>query len=102
MEPVVDLAQPRLEHVRVDLRRRQIGVAEHQLNRAQVGPPLEQVRGERMAQHVRAQRARQSRLLAVAFEDINNTPPRYRPPPGGSPPRAAALRFCPPSPPPPL
>ena len=56
MKPVVDRAQPRLEHVRVDLRRRQVGVAEHHLNGAQVGAALEQVRRERMPQHVRAER----------------------------------------------
>ena len=60
VKAIVDRAQPRLEHVRVDLRRRQIGVAEHHLDGAQVGAALEQVRRERVAQHVRAERARQA------------------------------------------
>src|ERR1041385_863700 len=67
VEAVVDPAEPRLEHVRVDLRGRQIGVPEHQLDRAQVGAVLEQVRGERVAQDVRAQAPRQPRLTAVAL-----------------------------------
>ncbi len=43
MEPVVDLPQARLEHVRVDLRRRQIGMPEHGLDRPEVGAAIEQV-----------------------------------------------------------
>jgi hypothetical protein len=54
MKSIVDRAQPRFEDVRVDLRGRQIGVAEHHLNRAQVGATLEQVCGERVPKHVRA------------------------------------------------
>ena len=57
VEAIVDRPQPRLEHVRVDLRRRQIGVAEHHLDRAQIGAAFEQMRRERMAQDVRAERA---------------------------------------------
>ena len=41
MKTVVHGAHPLLEHVRVDLRRRQIRVPEHHLNRAQVRAALE-------------------------------------------------------------
>ena len=39
----------------VDLRRADVGVAEHGLDRAQIGPPLDQVGGKRVAQLVRRQ-----------------------------------------------
>ena len=62
---VVDGAQPGIEDVRVDLRRRQVRVTEHHLDGAQVGAALEQVRRERMAQDVRAQRRGRPGLRAV-------------------------------------
>src|SRR6185436_4003148 len=57
VELVVDLAQPFAADVRVDLRGRDVRVAEHRLQRAQVRPALEQVRRERVAQHVRREHA---------------------------------------------
>ena len=45
-------------------------MAEHHLNRAQIGATLQQVRGKRMAQHVRAERPRQARLAPVCLEDL--------------------------------
>jgi hypothetical protein len=54
MEPIIDRTETCFEDVRVDLRRREIGMAEHHLNRAQVGATLEEVRGERVPKHVRA------------------------------------------------
>ena len=54
MKAVVDRPQPRLEHVRVDLRRRQVGVAEHHLDRPEIRAAVEQMRREGMPQHVRA------------------------------------------------
>ncbi len=35
--------------VRVDLRRGEVGVPKHFLNRTQIGPTLEEVRGERVS-----------------------------------------------------
>ena len=55
MKSVVDRPQARLEHVRINLRRRQVGVAQHHLDGAQVGTAIEQMRRKRMPQHVRAQ-----------------------------------------------
>src|SRR5262249_50864368 len=55
MKPVVHLTQPGLEHVGVDLRGREVGMAEHGLNGPQIGSALEQMRRERVAQHVRTE-----------------------------------------------
>ena len=52
----VQLLQPLARDVRVDRRRRDVGVTEQQLHDAQVGAVVEQVRGERVPQHVRRQR----------------------------------------------
>ena len=49
MEPVVDVAHPLFEHVRVNLRRRQVGVPEHHLNGAEVGAALEKVGRKRVS-----------------------------------------------------
>jgi Tfp pilus assembly protein PilN len=70
VEPVVDGAETRFEHVRIYLGRREIRVAEHHLNRAQIGAVLEEMRRERVPEHVRAERARQSGLLPVAFQNL--------------------------------
>ena len=53
MRAVVDAAQALRVHVAVDLRRRERGVAEELLDRAEIGPALEQVRRERVAEPVR-------------------------------------------------
>ena len=51
-----DLAQVLDGHVSVDLRRAHVGVAEHLLHAAQVGPGGQQMRGERVAERVGAGR----------------------------------------------
>src|SRR5690349_2386901 len=53
MKLLIHALQPRPRDVRVDLRRGDVGVAEHHLHAAQVGAVLEQVRGEGMPQYVR-------------------------------------------------
>src|SRR4051812_22536764 len=53
-------------HVRVDLRRRDIGVAEHFLYGAQVGASLQQVRGKRVTKGVRRDRLLDTGALHVA------------------------------------
>ena len=65
VEPLVHAAQPCFQHVRVDLRRRQIGVPEHHLDRAQVGAAIEKVRRERVPEDVRADRRTNAGLAAV-------------------------------------
>ena len=47
-----ELLQPLLQHMRVDLRRRDVGVAQQLLHRAQVGAAIEQMAGKGMPQHV--------------------------------------------------
>ena len=73
------LAQPRPAHVGVDLRGREVGVAEHRLHRAQVGAAFEQVGREGVAQHVRrdalARDPRAARQLAQPREEVL---PRHR------------------------
>src|SRR4051812_47259880 len=54
VETVVDRAQPCFENMCVDLSGRQIGMAEHHLNRAQVGAAVEQVGRKRVPQDMRA------------------------------------------------
>src|SRR5882757_3399772 len=73
MELVVDAAHPLFEDVGIDLRRRQIRVAQHHLDRAQVGTALQEVRGKGMSQSVRAQRPCKARLLRIALQDLPET-----------------------------
>src|SRR5262249_35011409 len=73
---VIHRPETRLQNVRVDLRGRQIGVAEHHLDRAEIGASLEEVRRKRMSQHVRAQAARDAGLDAVLLQDLPETDPR--------------------------
>src|SRR4051812_7315253 len=75
---VVDDPEPRLEDVRVDLGRGEIRVPEHHLDQAQVRSALEQVRGEGMPQHVRAEISRHARLRAVRLEDLPEADARQR------------------------
>src|SRR6478736_3416393 len=70
MEAVVDLAESRFENVRVDLRRREIGVAEHRLNRAEIGATLEQMRRERMPQYVRTEAAADAGAATASLENL--------------------------------
>ena len=57
-------AQPLALDMGIDLRRRDVGVAEHLLHAAQIGAAVEQMAGEGMAQHVR----RQPRRVEPGFQ----------------------------------
>src|SRR5258705_9938681 len=70
MKTVVHRPHPLLQHVGVNLRRREIGVAEHHLDGAEVGAALEQVRRERMPQHVRAERRGDAGAAPVRLQDL--------------------------------
>ena len=61
MKAVIYRAHPLLQDVRVDLRRGEVGVAEHHLDGAQVRAAFEQMRGEGVPQHVRTERRRDAR-----------------------------------------
>ena len=52
MKPLVYLLQPLPAHVGVDLRRRDVRMPQHDLNRSKVRPPLEQVRRKGMPERV--------------------------------------------------
>ena len=54
MKGAMDLTQMALRKVSIYLRRGNIAVAEHLLNRAQIGAALEQMRRETVSQRVRA------------------------------------------------
>src|ERR687898_2775300 len=54
----------------VELCRGDVGVTEHLLHRAQVAPAGQQVRGERVAQGVRAHLALEPRRARVALDDL--------------------------------
>ena len=49
-----ELLETLLEHVGVDFRRRDVRVPQQLLHRSQIGAAIEQVAGERVTQHVRA------------------------------------------------
>src|SRR6478609_3284833 len=66
----VDVAQPVGREVRVELRGGDVGVAEHLLQRAQVAAAREQVRGEGVAERVRAHPLGQARGGGVALNDL--------------------------------
>src|SRR6202030_1847672 len=70
VKTVVDGPQPRFEHVRVDLRGREVGVAQHHLDGAQIGAALEQVRGERVTNDMGTERWRQSGAPPVGLENL--------------------------------
>ena len=69
MRTVVDLAQVIARDVRVNLRRRDVGVAEQQLHFPQPGAAIEHVGGEGMAQRVRRHPIVQAQLAGIAFDD---------------------------------
>ena len=66
----VDAGQAGPRQVRIDLGRRDICVAQHQLQAAQIGPPLEQVGRERMPQLVRTDRLVDARRGGVVPQQL--------------------------------
>src|SRR4051794_34502507 len=66
----VQLAPSPIGYVRVELRRRQVGVSKHFLNGPEVGAALEEMRRERVAQEVRVHALRlEARLLGEPAKD---------------------------------
>src|SRR5213080_4803551 len=70
MRREVDVLQALRGEVRVDLRRGDVGVAEHLLDGAQVAAACEQVRRERVAQRVRAHLVREAGRARVSLNDL--------------------------------
>ena len=62
--------KPLLIDMRIDLRRRNIGVAEHFLNNPQIGAVPEKMRRETMAEKVRVNVLLQSGAGRVFFYDL--------------------------------
>src|SRR5260221_2956686 len=70
-------AQPVALDVGIDLRRRDIGVAEHLLDAAEIGAVIEQMAGEGMAQDMRRDARRiDARLDRERLEELAAAPPR--------------------------
>src|SRR6266850_1743064 len=65
---LVNLLQPLLDDVGVNLRRRNVRVAEHELNGPEVRSALEQVRGETVSQHVWGKRYAHACLASIGRE----------------------------------
>ena len=66
----VQLSPPSIGYVGVQLRRREIGMSEHLLDRAEVGATFEQVRRKRVAKQVRVHARRvEAGPLGAALED---------------------------------
>ena len=72
MELPVDGLQTGGVHMGVDLRRRDVGVAEHFLNDAQVGPAGEQMGGEAMPEKVGVDVGFEPGTRCVAFDELPN------------------------------
>jgi hypothetical protein len=68
----VDLFQALLDHVRVNLSRGNIRVAQHQLDRAEVRTPFEKVRGKTVAQFVGRKTAAQAQAHSIIVQDLPN------------------------------
>ena len=68
METLVGFFQVRVSDVRVDLRGRDIGVTEHLLDRANICPVLDQMRGKRMPKRVRRHAFEAAGLAVSLYE----------------------------------
>ena len=67
---IVNSAQAFAADVRVDLRGPDVGVSEHELQRAQVGAPLQKMRGEGVADHVGREPSANPTFFSATLEDL--------------------------------
>jgi hypothetical protein len=70
MKSIIYCPQSRFVHVRVNLRRRQIRMTQHELDGPKIRAAIEQVRRKRMSEDMWAQRCSETRLARVSFEDF--------------------------------
>src|SRR5271157_2681044 len=70
MVALINLLQPLLQNVRIDLRGRNLTVPEHKLDRAQISSPFEKMRGKRVPDQMRRQGNRKACLTPVAGQDL--------------------------------
>src|ERR1700722_6095814 len=68
----INLLQALLDHVRVDLCRGNIRVAQHELDRAEVRTPFEKVRGKTVPQLVRRKAAEKTEATSVVMQNLPN------------------------------
>ena len=73
----VQLLQPLARDVRVDLRRRDVGVTEQELHHAQIGAVIDEMRGEGVAQHVRREALARNGARAIAPDQVPERLPRH-------------------------
>ena len=74
--------EPLLDHMGIDLRGRDIGMAEQRLHDAQIGAVVQKMAGKRVAQHMRADQPRRKaggsgQLLQVAREMLPGQVPAF-------------------------
>src|SRR5580700_8790312 len=66
----INLFQALLDHVRVNLSRGNIRVAQHELDRAEVRTAFEKVRGKTVAQFVRREPPAQAKPNSIIMQDL--------------------------------
>src|SRR5207302_1036030 len=69
MRPV-NFLQAGLDHMRVNLRCRNISVPQHELDGTQIRSPLQEMRGEAVTEFMRSQASAQTQLDAVIMQDL--------------------------------
>src|SRR6266478_9365750 len=67
---LVDFLQALLDHMRVNLRCRNISVPQHELNGAQIRSPFQQMRGKAVTEFMRSQASAQTQLDSVIVQDL--------------------------------
>src|ERR1700687_4417329 len=67
---LVDFLQALLDHVRVNLRRCNISVPQHELDGAQIGSTLQEMRGKAVTEFMRSQASAQTEPDAVIMQDL--------------------------------
>src|SRR5579863_9132677 len=80
MRRAINLAQMTAREVGVNLRGRNVAMAEHLLHRAQIGAALEQMRRKAMAQRVWANPSEARIARGPSLERLEKSLPRHRPP----------------------
>jgi len=69
----VNLLQSFLDNMGIDLRRRNIAMAKHQLDRAQIRAAFQKMGGKTVPEHVRREGHAQSSLAPIGRKDLPDT-----------------------------
>src|SRR5260370_13236280 len=77
----VNLLQPFLDHVGINLRSGNVRMAEHKLDRPQIGATLQKVRRKTMPKHVRLDGPAQTRTPPVRRRNLPDADATERPSP---------------------